>query len=212
MRYNKIAFIISSLSTMIAFICFCLFGYIPKIQNLFIKDITLALIGSGFFLIVTSIIGYFVEKKNMQILIIKSFCELGMGSELIMEVDNAENGQKKLNAKALLRLTNSTKNKVSALYLNFRIYCEGSFGKNEKIKMLMNENLHNYSYSLNKFELYLSSEHPKDKILTKKFLEILEEEEKLNNSIYKCLQELNFSFGESFNISDNFINEYEEDG
>ena len=211
MRYNKIAFIISLTSTIIAFTCFGLFGYVEKYQNLFIKDIALALIGSGVFLIVTSIIGYFVEKKNMQILIMKSFCELGIGCELLIEGDNAENGQKKLNAKALSRLINSTKNKVSAFYLNCRMYYDGSFKKNEKMKILLNENLRNYNYSLSMFEYYLSSEHPENNVLTKKFFEILQEDEELTNCIDKCLRELKFRFGESFNISDTFVREYEEE-
>ena len=136
MKQNRIALISSIIASVVVLVGYTCFGYINCIQCDWLRDIFLALFGSSALVILTSIIGYNVEKMSCRKRIIEATCDFSFAYDIVTE---SENGT--INKKAISKIVVYAKNKTKQLRRTIFEYYKGSFKKNKELKTFINVKL-----------------------------------------------------------------------
>jgi hypothetical protein len=144
MKYNKILSISSSAVAILSLVTYSLFGYVECIQNIYIKDISLAVFGSALLLLVSSIVGYCIEKKHLQEEILSLTYEWNTATDIYYEIK--DNG---ISLNSLVKLIDGSYHKLLLLQGKMRDYSRGLFIKNEELK--------NIIYDIRPFAEYLTA-------------------------------------------------------
>ena len=66
MKIHKSTLLWTGVTAVAALILYSIFGYMECLKNQWIEDISLAIFGSALLMVVTSIIGYRIEKKELR--------------------------------------------------------------------------------------------------------------------------------------------------
>ena len=204
MKQNRIALISSIIASVVVLVGYTCFGYINCIQCDWLRDIFLALFGSSALVILTSIIGYNVEKMICRKRIIEATCDFSFAYDIVTE---SENGT--INKKAISKIVVYAKNKTKQLRRTIFEYYKGSFKKNKELKTFINVKLYNYGYEVEKLSVYLSYEEAKIEIAKDKMFILLKEANDIVDNLFKWMETEKFPLGENFEIGENFICEYE---
>lgn len=204
MKQNRIALISSIITSVVVLVGYTCFVYINCIQSEWLSDIFLALFGSSALIILTSIIGYNVEKMSCRKRIIEATCDFSFAYDIVTE---SENGT--INKKAISKIVVYAKNKTKQLRRTIFEYYKGSFKKNKELKTFINVKLYNYGYEVEKLSVYLSYEEAKIEIAKDKMFILLKEANDIVDNLFKWMETEKFPLGENFEIGENFICEYE---
>lgn len=204
MKQNRIALISSIITSVVVLVGYTCFGYINCIQSEWLSDIFLALFGSSALIILTSIIGYNVEKMSCRKRIIEATCDFSFAYDIVTE---SENGT--INKKAISKIVVYAKNKTKQLRRTIFEYYKGSFKKNKELKTFINVKLYNYGYEVEKLSVYLSYDEAKIEIAKDKMFILLKEANDIVDNLFKWMETEKFPLGENFEIGENFICEYE---
>ena len=200
MKYNRIVLVYSIVIGVISLIAYSIFGYIECMLNFYIKDISLAVLGSASFVIVTSIIGYLLEKRRTTERIINAFCSFSIANFILEE-------GLKLNQQSLARLANVSYNRNNTMYMALKEYYQGCFFKDEKLKEIINEEIIPYAQKIANFRVTVAKiiEDPNNKSsnIEEKFNELWHTEQEISNHIDAWMVEKGFLLGKEFNIEDN---------
>lgn len=209
MKYNKIALVWSSVITAAFFVGYCVFGYCDALRCLFLKDISLALIGSGVFLIVTSVVGYFVEKQKSKLQIIKAFCDIDLSSRII-SVSDFNNNSNEVSYNALLQVLISELDRLCVLAIEIRTYNEGLLFNKTEWKPLLNESIQDYMLNLYKLKEYIShSANCNEEVVSQRVQQLTEQESQVAMKINTWLDENKMNNNKKFTLGKNFVPEYE---
>ncbi|MBE6667584.1 MAG: hypothetical protein E7607_04650 [Ruminococcaceae bacterium] len=156
----------------------------------------MAVLGSVVIVIVTSIIGYQLEKRKTPERIIHAYC-LPSIADFVLEED------KKLDHRASIRLTNISYNRNSILYRELKEYYQGSFLKDEKLQNLINEKIIPYAEKVKNFQVIVATPNNESNNITKKFNDLWNSEQELDKHIDEWMKNKGFLLGKEFNIEDN---------
>lgn len=194
MKYNRILSICSSVATLVSLLLYSIFGYIKCIQNAYIKDISLAVFGSALLLLVSSIVGYFIEKKRLQDDILNLSYEWNVATDIYYEI--RENG---ISKNTVIKLTDNSYHKLFAAHNKMRQYWRGLFFKDDELYEIICD-MRSHAEFLTNWSVRLR--HPKYDVnnISSEINTLLKKEEKLNERISNWMNKTNFTMGEPFNI------------
>lgn len=194
MKYNRILSICSSVATLISLLLYSIFGYVKCIQNSYMKDISLAVFGSALLLLISSIVGYFIEKKRLQDDILSLTYDWNVATDIHYEIE--ENG---ISKNTVIKLIDNSYHKLMLLHHKMRDYHRGLPKKDDDLYKIISDMRPHAEYLTN---LSVRIRHPRydvSKILTEINV-LLEKEEEMNNRISKWMDKSKFTKGEPFNI------------
>ncbi|MDE7167985.1 MAG: hypothetical protein K2O28_03955, partial [Clostridia bacterium] len=120
MKQQKIALIVSALTSIISLITYFISVFLQFTRNDILKDISLAILSSAVFVVVISWIGYFIEKKSLQRNILEN-SSFEIGNFLLTEL-NSDNS---MNRQIISRIIKSSRTCLLKLKSNLICYNKG---------------------------------------------------------------------------------------
>ncbi len=206
MKQQKIALIVSALTSIISLITYFISVFLQFTRNDILKDISLAILSSAVFVVVISWIGYFIEKKSLQRNILEN-SSFEIGNFLLTEL-NSDNS---MNRQIISRIIKSSRTCLLKLKSNLICYNKGLFFENKLFNDFVNNQAFEYYKNLYKLEDYISSANPKIDVINKHFDNLIKESDKLSTNLLSLMKQSKFELGKEFQFSENFIEEYESE-
>jgi len=194
MKYNRILSICSSVATLVSLLLYSIFGYIKCIQNAYMKDISLAIFGSALLLLVSSIVGYFIEKRRLQDDILNLSYEWNVATELYYE--NKDNG---ISINSTLKLLQISYDKLFAMHNKMRQYWRGLFFKDDELYEIICD-MRSHAEFLTNWDVRLHHPQYDVKNIQSEINALLDKENTLNERISNWMKKSKFEMGEPFNI------------
>ena len=195
MKYNKILSISSSAVAILSLVTYSLFGYVECIQNIYIKDISLAVLGSALLLLVSSIVGYFIEKKHLQEEILSLTYEWNIATDIYYEIK--DNG---ISLNSIVKLIDNSYRKLLLLHSKMRMYSRGLFKKDKELKNIICD-LRPFAEYLTNFTVLLRHPNYNPQNISTEINTLLEKENALNERLSNWMKTSKFEMGEDFNIN-----------
>ena len=178
MKYNKISLYGSSFVTILAFVCYFVFNC-EKIYCKYVIDISLALIGSGVFLIVTSVIGYFVEKRRAYYNIVRLYSDMGIEERLLSQWDSNGKHSYMYTKSHLKDISLAELDKMSAFVIQMQDYVQGCFIPSRKLKNTLNKDIRCHMSKVLDLKDYLIGNHVQEENIMEKLQNIIESEREI---------------------------------
>lgn len=194
MRYNKILSISASIVAVISLATYSIFGYVECIQNIYIKDISLAVFGSALLLLVSSIVGYFIEKKRLQDEILGLTYEWNTATDIYYEIK--DNG---ISLNSIVKLLDNSYHKLLILHGKMREYSRGLFKKDKELNSIILD-MRPYAEYLTTFAVRLRHPNYNTQNISTEINTLLEKENALNERFSNWMKTSKFKMGEIFNI------------
>ena len=178
MKYNKISLYGSSFVTILAFVCYFVF-HCEKIYCKYVIEISLALIGSGVFLIVTSVIGYFVEKRRAYYNIVRLYSDMGIEERLLSQWDSNGKHSYTYTKSHLKDISLAELDKMSAFVIQMQDYVQGCFIPSRKLKNTLNKDIRCHMSKVLDLKDYLIGNHVQEENIMEKLQNIIESEREI---------------------------------
>ena len=187
MKFNYIVLIISIVLTIISIFAYFLFTFLVKFSSIG-QDLSISVLSSSIFVVITSIVGYLVEKHQLLLQLYDSTKELQIINVIIKVslVVKKVNELNKENIKAIIQAQQGEMNKLyTLLNLYYPKKCiNKALDDWQKYNNFLDEKLKNIFFDNNKVEVKETS------ILN----ELISENSKFINQLKNWLEDKNFKF------------------
>ena len=187
MKYNKISLLGSSFVTTLAFVCYFVF-HCENTYCKYVIDISLALIGSGVFLIVTSVIGYFIEKRRAYYNLIRLYSDMGIEERLLSQWDSNGTHSYSYTRSHLKEISLAELDKMSAFVIQMQDYVQGRLIPSRKLKNILNKDIRCHLSKVSDLKDYLIGDHVQEENIEEKLQKIIESEREIFALIYEKLK------------------------
>ena len=204
MKNHKKLLIYSSILTSIAILCYFVFSC-EKIQCKYITDLSLALFGSGVFLILTSCVGYKVEKQQSIYNITRIFCDLGITDRFTLSEDGEY--QYTCTRELLRNILQVELDKTSAFIIELEYYTQGCFITPKDLEATINNDVKQFLSNMFYLSEYVAHKDCKENVLRKRTELLIEEEHNVKSKLHDLL---GFRNDEMFSLKGNWISEFED--
>lgn len=206
MKVNKWIFISSLIITVLSLGLYLIFHFCCTPACDIGKDISMAVFGSSFFVVMSALIGYFSEKSRLKSNIIANN-NFSLGAYFLTGIK----GNNSIDRQGFAFMITSSRNSLMTLRGYLADYYKGCFFKNKELKEFLNEKALAYYKNLSKFEQYLAAPTPKNDVIERKFWALVEESGNLSDELFDWMKKAKFVLGEGFDFGKNFIVDYESE-
>lgn len=193
MKIHKSTLLWTGVTAVAALILYSIFGYMECLKNQWIADISLAIFGSALLLVVTSIIGYRIEKKELRWKIVQE-------SDSFRMIDGILEEGNQLSTQALARITNMSLNRLKNFYNIVSEYYQGCIVKDKDLKILINNEIIPYAERIANFQVKIAKPDQAKDVIQQAFNELWNTDSELRNKVDKWMHDKQFAMGKEFNI------------